>query len=59
MYKITIKTKTNTFNIEVENYNSPEVKQLLENSYIEELRIEKIKTLRRVKNERGTNKKNV
>ena len=42
MYKITIKTKYNVINLEVEDYTSPEVQEILEQPYIIETRIDKI-----------------
>ena len=43
MYLITIKTKYNVIRWEVEDYNSPEVQEVLEQPYVEEVRIEKLK----------------
>lgn len=43
MYLIIIKTKYNVIRWEVEDYNSPEVKEVLEQPYVEEVKIEKIK----------------
>ena len=54
MYKLTIKTKYNTIVLNVENYNIPEVQEILEQPYIEEVKIEhleKNKTLVRRKND--------
>lgn len=45
MYKITIKTKYNIINWEVEDYNAPEVQEVLDQPYVIEVKIEKIKTL--------------
>lgn len=43
MYRIIIKTKYNVITLEREDYNTPEMKEILEQPYIEEVRIEKIK----------------
>ena len=43
MYRIIIKTKYNVITLEREDYNSPEMKEILEQPYIEEVSIEKIK----------------
>lgn len=48
MYLIVIKTKYNVIKWEVEDYNTPEVKEVLEQPYIEEVRIEKIKEKEKV-----------
>lgn len=45
MYKITIKTKYNVINLEVEDCNAPEVQEVLDQPYVLEVRIEKIKEL--------------
>lgn len=42
MYRIIIKTKYNVITLEREDYNTPEMKEILEQPYIEEVRIEKI-----------------
>lgn len=42
MYRLTIKTKYNVITLEVENYNIPEVQEILEQPYIEEVKIENI-----------------
>ena len=41
MYIATIKTKYNTIRLEVEDTNSPEFQEILEQKYIEEVKIEK------------------
>jgi hypothetical protein len=48
MYKITIKTKYNVINLEVEDYTTPEVQEILEQPYIIEVRIEKIGKVRKL-----------
>ena len=53
MYRITIKTKYNTIVLDVEDYNIPQVQEILEQPYIIEVKIdnlEKGKTLIRRKN---------
>jgi hypothetical protein len=40
---VKIKTKYNVITLEREDYNSPEMKEILEQPYIEEVSIEKIK----------------
>ena len=42
MYKITIKTKYNVINLEVEDYNTPEIQEILEQPYILEIKIENL-----------------
>ena len=42
MYKLTIKTKYNIITLEVEDYNTPEVQEILEQPYVIEVEIEKI-----------------
>ena len=43
MYQITIKTKFNTIYLEVEDYNTPEVQEIFNQPYIEEIRMEQVK----------------
>lgn len=43
MYKVYIKTKFNTINLEVEYISGPYINEILEQPYIEEVRIEHIK----------------
>lgn len=56
MYRITIKTKFNTIVLEREDYNTPEIQEILEQPYVEEIYIEnlnKVKKLeRKLENER-------
>ena len=40
MYRITIKTKYNTIVLDVENYNIPQVQEILEQPYIVQVEIE-------------------
>ena len=42
MYKVIIKTIYNTINLEVEDLSSPEIQELLEQSYILEVKIENL-----------------
>lgn len=42
MYKIIIKTLYNTIELEVEDYKTPEVKEILEQPYIVSVRMTKI-----------------
>ena len=52
MYRLTIKTKYNTIVLDTEDYNSPEIQEILEQPYVVEIRIDKIdksKTLKRCK----------
>ena len=49
MYRVIIKTKYNTINLKVEDYNDPKVQEILEQPYIIEAKIEKIKTLKKEK----------
>lgn len=48
MYRIIIKTKYNVITLEREDYNTPELKEVYEQPYVEEIKIEKIKTLAKV-----------
>lgn len=43
MYLVKIKTKFNTISLEVDDYNAPEVQEILEQPYIEEVKIENLK----------------
>ena len=52
MYKVMIKTKYNTINWTVEDYNAPEVQEVLNQPYVEEVRIEQLKTVEELKKER-------
>lgn len=52
MYKVMIKTKYNTINWVVEDYNAPEVQEVLNQPYVEEVKIEKVKTVEELKKER-------
>ena len=40
IYIVTIKTKFNTIRLEVEDTNSPEFVEILEQPYVEEIRVE-------------------
>lgn len=40
MYKVEIKTKYNTINLEVEDINNPEIQEIFDQPYILEIRIE-------------------
>lgn len=42
MYHITIKTKYNVIEIDVDNYNTPEVQEIFEQPYVLEISIDKI-----------------
>ena len=42
MYQITIKTKYNIINLEVEDLKSPEIQEILEQPYILEVKIENL-----------------
>lgn len=48
MYLITLKTKYNVIEWKVENLCTPEVKEVLEQPYIEEIKIEQIKEKEKV-----------
>lgn len=54
MYKVTIKTKYNIINLEVEDINSPELKEIFKQPYVEEVYIE---TTEHYKNKELTLKK--
>lgn len=45
MYKVTIKTKYNIINLEVEDINSPEFLEIAEQPYVIEVLVEKEKIL--------------
>lgn len=52
MYRLTIKTKYNTIVLDVENYNIPQVQEILEQPYIVQVEIEnlernKVRTLKK------------
>ena len=42
MYIITIKTKFNTIHLEVEDYNTPEVQEIFNQPYVEEIRMQQV-----------------
>ena len=42
MYRLTIKTLYNTIVLDVENYNIPQVQEILEQPYIVEVQIENL-----------------
>lgn len=56
MYRITIKTKYNVINMQVEDYNTPEMQEIYDQPYVEQIYIEnlnKVKKLeRKLENER-------
>ena len=56
MYRITIKTKFNTIVLEREEYNTPEMQEIYDQPYVEQIYIEnlnKVKKLeRKLENER-------
>lgn len=58
MYKLTIVTKYNTIEFAVDDYNSPEVQEILEQPYIVSVRMtridDKTKVRRLIKNEYNT-----
>lgn len=43
MYRITIKTKYNTIVLDVDDYNIPQVQEILEQPYIVEVKIDNLK----------------
>jgi hypothetical protein len=45
VYEITIKTKYNTIHLKCEDYNDPQIQEILEQPYVLEVKIEKIKTM--------------
>ncbi len=53
MYRLTIKTKYNTIVLDVENYNIPQVQEILEQPYIVQVEIEHLEKhkVRTLKNE--------
>lgn len=56
MYHLTIKTKYNIINLDVEDYTTPEVQEILSQPYIIETRMEKVKT--KVRKKELNNEKN-
>ena len=42
MYKITIKTKYNVINLEVEDYNTPQLQEVYSQPYVQEISIENL-----------------
>lgn len=44
MYQVMIKTKFNTINLKVDDINSKEFKEIVEQDYVVEVKIERIKT---------------
>lgn len=49
MYQITIKTKYNVIHLNVEDYNTPEMQEIFEQPYVEEIVIEHNKVKKLVK----------
>ncbi len=43
MYLVIIKTKYNVIRLNVDDYNSPEVQEIFNQPYVEEIRIEQVK----------------
>lgn len=61
MYELIIITKYNTIKLVVDDYNSPEVKEILDQPYIISVELHKLKSKAKVrskKNEMGFNAKN-
>jgi predicted metal-binding protein len=61
MYELTIVTEYNTIHLVVEDYNSPEVKEILEQPYIKSVEWHLIKNkskVRRKEDEMARNRKN-
>ena len=48
MYRITVKTLYNTIVLEREDYNTPEVNEILNQPYIEEVHIEDIEKVKKL-----------
>ncbi len=42
MYRVTIKTKYNVINLVVEDYNTPEMQEIFDQPYVEEIRIDNL-----------------
>ena len=42
MYKLTIKTKYNVITLETEDYNSPEIQEILEQPYVEWVKLDNL-----------------
>lgn len=51
MYIVRIKTKFNVINLKVEDINTPEFEEIINQPYVIEVYIEKEKTLERKKND--------
>lgn len=51
MYKVRIKTKYNTINMNIEDLNNPEFVELCDQPYILEVEIENIKNVEEIKND--------
>lgn len=58
MYEIIIKTTYNTINLVVEDYNSPEVKEILEQPYILSVEWHQIKNKNKVRSKKDEIKRN-
>ena len=56
MYRITIKTKYNVITMQVEDYNTPEMQEIYDQPYVEEIRIENITKDRSEKTRKLTKK---
>ena len=49
MYKVKIKTKYNTIELQVENINTPELKEIFNQPYVEEVYIETMEHFKKLK----------
>lgn len=56
MYKLIIRTKYNTIELETDNLQKPEIQEILSQPYIEEVKVEKIqeRTLKYDTRRKGT-----
>lgn len=57
MYKITIKTKYNVINMQVEDYNTPEMQEIFEQPYVEEIRIDNLDKVKKLERKLGNERK--
>ena len=48
MFLVTIKTKYNVIRLEVEDYNTPELNEIYDQPYVEEIRIENLDKIKKL-----------
>ena len=57
MYQITIKTKYNVINLQVENYTTPEMQEIYDQPYVEQIYIENLNKVKKLERKLENEKK--